>query len=131
MIEEVLARISSQNAHMMGDTLLITPPDADGPNGWPQKPFYFLRVEGSWKLDAARTFRVTFQAKRRQPIAGESREQAFAAVIHLISGEFETIAGDIDKGNIPDEAEAQRRVNAAYGDLKSQFSEFGCNTNPR
>lgn len=78
-----------------------------------------------WKLDAARSFSVTFRATRRRPLAGESQVQTLAAV-HLIAGRFDAIADDIDKGNITNEAETQRRVSTTWDDLTSQFRDFGC-----
>jgi RNA polymerase sigma factor (sigma-70 family) len=128
---EWLSRIGPENARVLGDTLTITPAAHTGPNAWYWKaPIYFVRDQGAWKLDAGRTFRVTFRAVRRQRVADESPEQQFAAAIHLMSGQFDTIADDIDKGNIPDEAEAQKRVNAAWSNLNSQFREFNCNLDP-
>jgi RNA polymerase sigma factor (sigma-70 family) len=129
---EWLSRISPENARGLGDTLTITPAAHAGPDEWYWKaPIHFVRDQGAWKLDAGRTFRVTFRAFRRQRVADESPEQEFAAAIHLISGQFDAIADDIDKGNILDEAEAQKRVNAAWGNLNLQFREFNCNLDPR
>ncbi len=124
---EYLSRVGPQNARLAGDTLTITP-SAHGflDVGAGRAPFYFLRDQGAWKLDAARTFFVTFRAARRQPVAGESSVQTLAAAVDLIAGHFNAIADDIDKGNIADEAEVQRRVGATWDDLNSQFREFGC-----
>jgi hypothetical protein len=131
MFLDALSQIGLQNARIMGNTLTITPPAITGGSGWPQKPLYFARVENMWKFDAGRTFRLTFTAVRRQRIDGETPQQAFAAAIQLYSGLFNAIANDIEKGTIPDEAEAQRRVEAARGELIAQFRDFGCNTIPR
>lgn len=129
---EILSRINPQNARVMGDTLTITPEAHAGPDdGYWQAPIYFTRDQGAWKLDAARTYRFTFHVARRQRLAGESPEQTFATAIDLIAGQFDAIADDIDKGNVPDEAAAQKRVNVAWGDLNSQFRNFGCNMDPR
>jgi RNA polymerase sigma factor (sigma-70 family) len=129
---EWLSRIGPENARVLGGTLTITPAAHTGPDeGYWKAPIYFVRDQGAWKLDAGHTFRVTFRAFRRQRIADESPEQEFAAAIHLISGQFDAIADDIDKGNIADEAEAQKRVNAAWANLNSQFREFNCNLDPR
>jgi hypothetical protein len=131
MLLDILSQIGLQNARIMGDVLTITPPGITGGSGWPQKPIYFVRVDNIWKFDAGRTFRLTFSAVRRQPIPGETPQQAFAAAVHLFTTQFDAIADDIDKGNIPDEAEAQRRVYAVRENLRAQFRDFGCNTNPR
>jgi len=129
---EWLSRISPENARVMGDTLTITLAAHAGPDDWYWKaPIYFVCDQGAWKLDAGRTFRVTYRAFRRQRVADESPEQEFAAAIHLISEQFDAIADDIDKGNIPDADEAQKRVNAAWGNLNLQFREFNCNLDPR
>ena len=130
-IMDVLSRISPQNATIAGDTLTIKPSKHTGPAEAWEAPIYFLHDQGAWKMDAARTFRVVFRAVRREPIADESREQTFAAACHQLATEFDATAVDIDKGNIPDEAGAQKRVNAAWDDLNSQFREFGNNTMPR
>jgi RNA polymerase sigma factor (sigma-70 family) len=130
-IQDVLSRVTPQDARPEGDSLAITPPDTSGPTSWPKKPLYFVRVDGIWKLDAARTFRITFSVRQRQPVAGETSQQAFAAASDLLAGYFDKIADAIDKGDIHDEAEAQRRISAAFKDIDSQFSELGCNTGPR
>lgn len=124
---EYLSRVGPQNARLAGDTLTITP-SAHGflDVGAGHATFYFLRDQGMWKLDAARSFFVTFSAVRRQPVTGESPVQVLAAAVHLIAGHFDAIADDIDKGNITDEAEVQRRVSATWDDLNSQFREFAC-----
>jgi hypothetical protein len=118
----VLSRISPQNARASGNTLTILPPSTTNSEGW---PIYFVNAQDGWKLDWTRTVRVTIRANRRKPIAGETSRQTIAAAIHLLVNEFDAIADDIDKGNISDEAEAQRRVSAAWGDLDSQFRDFG------
>jgi len=124
---EYLSRVVPQNARPAGDTLTITPSaHAFLDVGDGRATFYFLRDQGVWKLDAARSFFVTFRAVRRQPVAGESPVQALAAAVHLIAGHFDAIADDIDKGSITDEAETQRRVSATWDDLNSQFREFAC-----
>ena len=130
-IQDVLSRIAPKDAQQEGDSLTILPPDGSGPMNWPKKPLYFVRVDGVWKLDTARTFRITFQVKRRHPVAGETPQQAFAAASDLIAGHFDQIADAIDKGDIRDEAEAQRRISDAFKDVDAQFSEVGCNTGPR
>ncbi len=128
---DVLSQIGLQNARIMGETLTITPPAITGGSGWPQKPLYFTRIENTWRFDAGRTFRLTFTAVRRQHVADETPQQAFAAGIHLMSGRFAAIADDIEKGNIPSEAEAQKRVYAVRDEMENQFLDFGCNTSPR
>jgi hypothetical protein len=128
---DVLSQIGLQNARIMGDTLTITPPAITGGSGWPQKPLYFVRIENSWRFDAGRTFRLTFTAVRRQRVEGETPEQTVAAAIHLLSAGLAAIADDIDNGNIPTEAEAQKRVYAVRDEMKNQFLDFGCNTSPR
>jgi RNA polymerase sigma factor (sigma-70 family) len=130
-IQDVLSRITPQDAQQDGDSLTILPPNTNGPANWPKKPLYFVRVDGVWKLDTARTFRITFQAKRRHPVVGETPQQTFAAASDLIAGHFDQIADAIDKGDIRDEVEAQRRISEAFKDIDSQFSECGCNTGPR
>jgi RNA polymerase sigma factor (sigma-70 family) len=129
-IQDVLSRVTPKNARLNGDVLSIVPPNASGPVNWERKPIYFIRVGGTWKLDTARTLTVTFRAKRRQPIANETSLQTFDAASDLIAGHFDQIADAIDKGEIRDEGEAQRRISDAYKDME-QFSEFGCNTMPR
>ncbi len=131
MLLDILSQIGLQNARIMGDVLTITPPGITGGNGWSQKPIYFVRVNNTWRFDAGRTFRLTFSAARRQPVPGETAQQAFAAAVHLFATQFDVIADDIDKGNVPDEAEAQRSVYVVRADLRAQFRDFGCNTNPR
>jgi hypothetical protein len=74
---------------------------------------------------------LTFSAERQQSVPGETLQQTFAAAIHLLATQFDAIADDINKGNIADEAEAQRRVYAVRTDLRARFRDFGCNTNPR
>jgi hypothetical protein len=118
----VLSRIGSQDAHSSGNAMTITPPATTNSEGW---PIYFVKTQDVWKLDWTRTVRVTIRATRRKPIAGETARQTIAAAIHLLVNQFDAIADDIDKGNISDEAEAQRRVSAAWGDLDSQFRDFG------
>ena len=130
-IMDVLSRISAQNARIAGDTLTITPSRHAGPAEAWESPIYFVHDQGAWKMDAARTFRVIFRAARRQPVANETPEKAFASGCQLLAGQFNAIAADIDKGNIADEAEAQKRVNAVWSDLNTQFREFGNNTMPR
>jgi RNA polymerase sigma factor (sigma-70 family) len=124
---EYLTRVGPQNARLAGDTLTITP-SAHGflDVGAGRATFNFLRDQGVWKLDAARSFSATFRAARRQPVAGESSVQTLAAAVDLIAGHFDAIADNIDKGNIADEAEVQRRVSATWDDLNSHFREFGC-----
>jgi hypothetical protein len=131
MLLDILSQIGLQNARIMGDTLTITPPAITGGSGWPQKPLYFVRIENTWKFDAGRTFRLTFTAVRRQHVEGETPEQAFATGIHLLAGGLASIAEDIEKGDIPTEAEAQKRVHAVRDEMKDQFLDFGCNTSPR
>jgi RNA polymerase sigma factor (sigma-70 family) len=124
---EYLTRVGPQNARLAGDTLTITPSGHGFLDvGAGHATFYFLRDQGVWKLDAARSFYATFRAARRQPVAGESSVQTLAAAVDLIAGHFNAIADDIDKGNITDEAEVQRRVSATWDDLNSHFREFGC-----
>jgi hypothetical protein len=131
MFQDILSQIGLQNARIKGDTLTITPPAITGASGWPQKPLYFVRIDSTWKFDAGRTFRLTFGAVRRTHIGDETPQQAFAAGVQLLAQPFEKIADDIDKGIILDEAETQRRVDAAYADMQAEFSDFGCNTHPR
>jgi hypothetical protein len=130
-IMDILSRISPKNAKAEGDSLIITPARHAGPADAWDAPIYFVRDQGAWKMDAARTFRVVFHAARRKPVADETREQTFAAACHLLATEFNAIASDIDKGNIADETEAQTQVNATWADLNAQFREFGNNTMPR
>jgi len=130
-IMDVLSRISAQNARIAGDTLTITPSRHAGPAEAWESPIYFVHDQDAWKMDAARTFRVIFRAARRKPVADETPEKAFASGCQLIAGQFNAIATDIDSGNIADEAEAQKRVNAVWSNLNSQFREFGNNTMPR
>ncbi len=116
----VLSRITPQNAESSGNTLTITPPATVNSAPW---PLHFVNAQG-WKLDWTRTVRVTAHATHRKPVAGEIPEQAFAAAIHLLVGHFNSIADDIDNGNIPDETEAQKRITAAWEDMNSQFRDF-------
>jgi hypothetical protein len=88
-------------------------------------------VQGVWKLDASKTFRVIIRARRVHPIAGETEQQAFAAAIDMISQKFDDIADDIDQGRILDVVDAQRRVREAWIDLDKEYREFGCNTTPK
>jgi hypothetical protein len=111
-----------QDAKVSGDELSITPPSKTNSDPW---PLYFAREHGVWKMDLERSARVTVLAVRRQRIEGETPDQTFAAAIHLIVSQFDAIADDIDKGVIPDEAEAQRRVSAVWGNLDARFREFG------
>jgi hypothetical protein len=116
----VLSRITPQNAESSGNTLTITPPATVNSTPW---PLHFVNAQG-WKLDWTRTVRVTVHAMHRKPIAGETPQQGFAAATHLLVSQFNSIADDIDKGNIPDETEAQRRITAAWEDMNSQFRDF-------
>jgi RNA polymerase sigma factor (sigma-70 family) len=131
MFQEILSRVSPQNAKLNGDTLTITPRSTQGPNSWSGKPLCFDRVQGVWKLDASKTFRVIIRARRVHPIAGETEQQAFAAAIDMISQKFDDIADDIDQGRILDVVDAQRRVREAWIDLDKEYREFGCNTTPK
>jgi hypothetical protein len=116
----VLSRITQQNAESSGNTLTITPPATVNSAPW---PIHFVNAQG-WKLDWPRTVRVTVHAMHRKLIAGETAQQGFAAATHLLVGHFNSIADDIDKRNIPDETEAQRRITAAWEDMNSQFRDF-------
>jgi hypothetical protein len=121
---DFLSRLNPQSGRVMGDTVVITPAAPSGPYvGCWQNPLYFVRDQGVWKLDAKRNFRLTFSAIRRHAIAGETPAQACAASIQLIVGRFSTIADDIEKGNIADESEAKRRVNAVFAEVDSQFHD--------
>jgi RNA polymerase sigma factor (sigma-70 family) len=131
LFQEILSRVSPGDARLSGDTLTITPPSTKGPNFWSGKPLCFVRVQGVWKLDASKTFRVITHAHRVHPVAGETEQQAFAVAIDMISQKFEDIADDIDQGRILDVVDAQRHVREAWIDLDKEFREFGCNTAPK
>jgi RNA polymerase sigma factor (sigma-70 family) len=130
MFLEILSRISPKDARVVDDnTLTLTPRETAGPNTWPpDKPIYFERMEGAWKLDAGRSFRIVFRAIRHRPIAGERSEQTFAAATRQLAGQFDLIADDIDKGKVADVTVAQRRIDVAWHELNLQFRDFGCDT---
>ncbi len=123
-IMDFLSRITPQSGRVTGDRVAITPAAPVGPYvGCWSNPIYFVRDNGVWKLDALRNFRLTFRAHRKRPVAGETPEQACAASIDLIVGRFNAIANDIEKGNIADELEAKRRVNAVFAEVDSLFRD--------
>jgi RNA polymerase sigma factor (sigma-70 family) len=129
MFLEILSRIGPNDARVLSDdSVAITPRGTAGPDAWPEKPIYFVRVDGVWKLDAGRTFRITFQAIRHHAVPGETPQQTFGAATRQLAAAFDRIAGDIEKGNIPDEPTAQRRIDVAWHELNLQFREFGCDT---
>jgi RNA polymerase sigma factor (sigma-70 family) len=123
LILDVLPRLSPERVQGLGNTLVLTPEKPAGPYvGCWQSPIYFVRDQGTWKLDAKRNFRLTFHAIRRQPIAGETSAQACTAAIHIIVTRFAAIADDINKGNIS-EAESKKQVNTVFTDVDSQFRD--------
>jgi RNA polymerase sigma factor (sigma-70 family) len=129
MFLEILSRIGPNDARVLSDdTVTITPRGTAGPNTWPEKPIYFVRVDGIWKLDAGRTFRIVFHAIRLHAVPGETPQQTFGAATRQLAAAFDQIAGDIEKGNIPDEPAAQRQIDIAWHELNLQFREFGCDT---
>jgi RNA polymerase sigma factor (sigma-70 family) len=129
MFLEILSRVTPKDARVVSDGVLtITPRTTPGPNTWPEKPIYFVRSDGIWKLDAGRTFRFTFRAIRHQPVAGETPQQTFAAAAQMQTHEFNQVAEDIEKGAIPDVAEAQRQLDEAWHQLNMQFRTIDGNT---
>ncbi len=129
MFLEILSRISPKDVRAVdGNTLALTPRETAGQNTWPEKPIYFERSDGAWKLDAGRSFRITFRAVRHKPVARETPEQTFAAATRQLARQFDLIADDIDKGNVADVSVAQRRIDGAWHELNLQFRDFGCDT---
>ena len=129
MFLEILSRITPNDARVLSDdTVTMTPRGTAGPDTWPEKPIYFVRVDGVWKLDAGRTFRIAFHAIRHHAVPGETPQQTFGAATRQLVAAFDQISNDIEKGNIPDEPAAQRRLDVAWHELNLQFREFGCDT---
>ncbi len=129
MFLEILSRIGPNDARALSDdTITITPRGTAGPDTWPEKPIYFVRVDRVWKLDAGRTFRIAFRAVRHHPVPGETPPQTFGAATQQLATAFDQIADDIEKGKIPDEPTTQRRIDVAWHELNLRFREFGCDT---
>jgi RNA polymerase sigma factor (sigma-70 family) len=125
LIMDVLPRLSPDRARGSRNTFELTPAAPSGPYvGCWQSPIYFVRDQGTWKLDAKRNFRLTFRGVRRHAIPGETPEQGCAALIQIIVGRFGVIADDIEKGKITDETEAKRQVNAVFSEVNSQFRDY-------
>lgn len=133
MLVAVMPRIDAKECRSLGDTIVLTPaaPSYSHSGAWPRAPFYFHNAQGVWKLDVGRTFKISYNARRRQPIPGETREQAFCAGEKIFVDGFNAISDDIEHGRIDDAGTVQKRIDDVMVDLTKQFSDIGVQSGPR
>jgi hypothetical protein len=112
MLDELLARLGPGDYRVRGDSLVIKPPApfVSHAGAWPRAAIYFTRVGGQWKLDAGRTFKITFRLVRRVPRPNESVEQGDLYYVREFGDKFKAIAQDIEEGNITSAADLQKRM---------------------
>ena len=132
-VEELLNRIGPRDFSRAGDTLVINPPAPflSHTNAWPKAPMYFKKVGPDWKLDAGRTYQLIVDVRRTIPIAGETPEQATAAVIKEITDAYDAMAADVEQNNITSAADLQKRIDKIVIGLTVKYRQLTINQIPR
>ncbi len=132
-LAEIMARIDAKDCRRTGDEIAAMPaaPVYAGDGVWPRAPLYFHNVDGVWRLDYGRTFRIEFRARRRHPVAGETREQTLCEGEKIFADEYNAISDDLEKGKIDDAGKLQLRIFTVMADLTKQFPDISVNSKPR
>jgi len=130
---DLMARIDAKDCRVLGDRVVITPAaPVFSTNGvWPHAPLYFHNVDGAWKLDYGRTFKIDIRARRRHPIPGETREQALCDGEKLFMDGINVISDELENGKIDDAGKLQERIYGVMADLTKQFSDIGVQSGPK
>jgi RNA polymerase sigma factor (sigma-70 family) len=132
MLVELMPRIDVKDCRMVGDAIVITPSaPVFSNNGWPHAPLYFHNADGVWKLDYGRSFKTDYHARRRHPIAGETREDALCAGEKIFMNGYNAISDDLENGKINDSGQVQQRIYGLMVELTKEFPEISVNTGPR
>ncbi len=129
MLLEVMPRLDASQCRVIGDEVSLMPTtDSDR---WPHAPLYFHNVDGVWKLDFGRTFKIDFHARRRHSVPGETRDQALCAGEKLFIDENNAISDDLENGKIDHVGKVQARLDGIQADLIREFAEINVNTSPK
>jgi hypothetical protein len=132
-LAEIMARIDAKDCRRTGDEITAMPAaPVYASNGvWPHAPLYFHKVDGAWKWDYGRTIRIEIRARRRHPIAGETREQTLCAGEQVFIDGYKAIANDLEQGKIDDPGKLQIRIFEVMAGLMKQFPDITVNSPPR
>jgi hypothetical protein len=120
---DMLARVGPEDLVVQGESVVLTPPTTLP--GWWQTPLYFRQVGGTWKLDIGQSLRISHRVIRREPIPGETEEQAFAAREKEMAGRLNTITDEIGQGKIGDVAGVQAEIDRIFADMGEEYVRMG------
>jgi RNA polymerase sigma factor (sigma-70 family) len=117
---DVLARSGPGDLTVQNDSASLVPP-AGVPGVWPSSPVWFRQVGDVWKLDVGQCIKISHKVARREPVAGETEDQVYAAYVRELVGKFNAISDGIDQGRIRDLVEAQGDVDRIFADMQGEY----------
>jgi RNA polymerase sigma factor (sigma-70 family) len=132
-LDELLSRIGPKDFHFSGDRLTITPPAPFlSHNGaWPKAPVYFQNIDGDWKLDLGRTFKLAITAKRRVSKSGDTLEKATQDVVTSFNNGYKAIADDLEQHKIATAGDLQKRLDGMIVGVSFGYSDFNIDLKPK
>jgi hypothetical protein len=133
VLDELLSRIGPKDYHFAGDRLTITPPAPFlSHNGaWPKAPVYFQKIDGDWKLDLGRSFKLAITAKRRIAKSGDTLEKSAQDMIAVFNNGYTAIANDLEQHKFATAGDLQKRLDGMIVGMSFAYSEFNIDMKPR
>jgi hypothetical protein len=130
MLLDLMPRLDASGCRVIGGNEVSIMPSGDG-DRWPRAPLYFHNVDGIWKLDFGRTFKIDFHARRRHSVPGETRDQSLCAGETIFLNGYNVVSEDLENGKIDDVGALQGRLDKVMAELIREFSEINVNTSPK
>jgi hypothetical protein len=132
-LDELLSRIGPKDFHFSDDRLTINPPAPFlSHNGaWPKAPLYFQKIDGDWKLDLGRTFKLVVIAKRRVTKSGETVEKTAQDMISGFNNGYKVIVDDLEQHKFATAGDLQKRMDGMIVGMSFAYSEFNVDLQPK